>query len=272
VYLAAFESGQYNINSKLKDEPIEITQKGKDEVWKPENYNQEFTGEMPLFRALTRSKNVPTIHLGMDVGVEKVMRAAARSGLDKAPPAFPAMMLGSMSLAPIEVAQMYNTLANSGYRTPLRSVRAVLDEQGQPLQRFSLEVEEVFDNDSMTQLNSLLHLVTQKGTARSLQGRLPNFSVAGKTGTSNDYRDAWFSGFSGDLSTVVWVGNDDNQDTGLTGSSGALPIWADTQGENDVLLPAKKSVVENQEFITCSFGLPESDEKDRGGFFDWLKD
>ena len=306
VYLAAFETGNYSINSTLKDEPIEIVQKGKDEVWKPENYNKEFSGQMPLFSALARSKNVPTVHLGMEVGVEKVMQAAARSGLEKTPLAYPAMMLGSMSLAPIEVAQMYNTLANSGYRTPLRSVRAVLDEQGQPLQRFPLEVEEVFDNDSMTQLNSLLHLVTQKGTGRRLQSLMPNFPVAGKTGTSNDYRDAWFSGFSGDLSTVVWVGSDDNHNTGLTGSSGALPIWGDimkqvaqipfaltpndnldmlqfdfstgylmkdcTRGENDVLLPAKLTVHEQAEFIRCSLGqqVPTKDE-DKGGFFDWLR-
>ena len=306
VYLAAFESGNYTINSTLKDQPIEITQKGRDEVWKPENYNKEFSGEMPLFSALARSKNVPTVHLGMEVGVDKVMQTAARAGLDETPPAFPAMMLGSMSLAPIEVAQMYNTLANSGYRTPLRSVRAVVDEQGQPLKRFPLEVEVVFDNESMMQLNSLLHLVTQKGTGRRLQSLIPNFSVAGKTGTSNDYRDAWFAGFSGDLSTVVWVGADDNHDTGLTGSSGALPIWADimkqvaqipfaltpsdnlemlqfdftsgylmkdcTQGENDVILPAKRKVLEQTEFIQCTQDKqrPIKDDE-KGGFLDWLR-
>ena len=304
VYLAAFESGNYTINSILKDQPIEITQKGRDEVWKPENYNKEFSGVMPLFSALSRSKNVPTVHLGMEVGVDKVMQTAARAGLDETPPAFPAMMLGSMSLAPIEVAQMYNTLANSGYRTPLRSVRAVVDEQGQPLKRFPLKVEEIFDNESMMQLNSLLHLVTQKGTGRRLQSIMPNFSVAGKTGTSNDYRDAWFAGFSGDLSTVVWVGADDNHDTGLTGSSGALPIWADimkqvaqipfaltpsdslemlqfdftsgylmkdcTQGENDVILPATKDVLEQVEFIQCTLGQQKSTDE-KGGFLDWLR-
>ena len=306
VYLAAFESGNYTINSTLKDQPIEITQKGRDEVWKPENYNKEFSGEMPLFSALARSKNVPTVHLGMEVGVDKVMQTAARAGLDETPAAFPAMMLGSMSLAPIEVAQMYNTLANSGYRTPLRSVRAVVDEQGQPLKRFPLEVEEVFDNESMMQLNSLLHLVTQKGTGRRLQSLIPNFSVAGKTGTSNDYRDAWFAGFSGDLSTVVWVGADDNHDTGLTGSSGALPIWADimkqvaqipfaltpsdnlemmqfdftsgylmkdcSHGENDVILPAKRIVLEQTEFIQCTQDKqrPIKDDE-KGGFLDWLR-
>ena len=200
---------------------------------------------------------------------------------------------------------MYNTLANSGYRTPLRSVRAVLDDQGKPLKRFSLKVEEVFDKDSMTQLNSLLHLVTQKGTGRRLQRIMPDFPVAGKTGTSNDYHDAWFSGFSGDLSTVVWVGTDDNQNTGLTGSSGALPIWGEimeklaqipfavtpndnlemmqfdfasgylmkdcSHGENDVLLPAKREVAEQEEFIQCTLGQPQPKEEEKDGFFDWLR-
>jgi penicillin-binding protein 1B len=285
VYLAAFESGNYHINSMLKDQPIEITQRGRDEIWKPENYNQEFSGEMPLYRALALSKNVPTVHLGMEVGVDKVMNAVARSGLDKTPPAYPAMMLGSLSLSPLEVSQLYNTLANNGYRTPLRAVRAVLDENGEPLQRFALQVEEVITPEAVTQLNSLLHLVTHKGTARRLQLLIPDLALAGKTGTSNDYRDAWFAGFSGDLSTVVWVGNDDNSDTGLTGSSGALPIWAKlmrsaaqvpfatvlpdslslqqyefetgyrmencTQTENDVILPAREIGHAQELLIRC---------------------
>ncbi|MBT8142497.1 MAG: penicillin-binding protein 1B [Gammaproteobacteria bacterium] len=300
VYLAALESGEFEINTILKDQPIEVKQYGMDEVWMPENYNKEFSGKMPLYKALALSKNVPTVHLGMQVGVDKVMQAATKTGLDEVPPSYPAMMLGSLSLAPVEVAQMYNTLANNGYRTPLRSVRAVLNENGEPLQRFSLEVNKVVDSDAMIQLNSILHLVTQKGTAQRLQRLIPDFSLAGKTGTSNDYRDAWFAGFSGDVSTVVWVGNDQNADTGLTGSSGALPIWATvmqkaarvpfattpsenlvmtqfefdsgyrmqgcSQTERDVILPARPSVLQQEVMIRCQVMNDESAaERERGG-------
>lgn len=313
VYLSALETGRYEINSILNDVPIEVSQKGRDEIWKPENYDKEFSGQMPLFRALAQSKNVPTVHLGMEIGVDKVMQTVTRMGLEKEPPAFPAMMLGSLSLAPIEVAQLYNTLANNGYRTPLRSVRAVLDETGQPLQRFSLNVEEVAPAEAVTQLNSILHLVTQKGTGQRLKYLMPDFSLAGKTGTSNDYRDAWFAGFSGDLTTVVWVGSDDNKDTGLTGASGALPIWANimqnaaqvpyatvpsdslemlqfdfesgyrmqdcSQTENDVILPARQSVLEQENLIRCEFFddpigelINPDNSRKKGGVLEWLKD
>lgn len=309
VYLAAFESGKYNINSSLKDEPIELTQKNG-EVWKPENYSKTFSGEMPLFRALAQSKNVPTVALGLDVGVAKVMQVAADMGLEKTPPPFPAMMLGSLNLAPIDVAQMYNSLANIGYRTPLRTVRAVLDESGEPLKRYKLEVKEVAENEAVIKLNSILNLVTREGTARSLKRRIPGRVLAGKTGTSDDYRDAWFAGFSGDVNTVVWVGNDENQSMGLTGASGALPIWASVMKEvalqdyqhalpeslsltnfdmetgylkkgcpDGVQLPASKEVMEQEAYITCSYGDLESLEgeseeegkKKKRSLLDWFR-
>jgi len=294
VYLAAFESGDYQINSTLKDEPIELVQRNG-EVWRPENFNKEFSGSMPLFRALAQSKNVPTVSLGLEVGVDNVMQVATNMGLDETPPAFPAMMLGSLSLAPIEVAQMYNSLANLGYRTPLRTVRAVLDETGQPLKRYKLKVKEVVKNESVIKLNSILNLVTREGTGKSLQRRIPNLVLAGKTGTSDDYRDAWFAGFSGDINTVVWVGNDNNSSTGLTGSNGALPIWSGVMKNiakqdyqhalpdtlkltnfdfetgyqkkgcpDGIFLPAEEAITQQEAYITCSYdNLDDSEVTDQ---------
>ena len=304
VYLAAFENGKYQVNTALKDEPIELVQKNGD-IWKPENYNKKFSGEMPLFRALSQSKNIPTVSLGLDIGVDKVMQMAADMGLENTPPAFPAMLLGSLNLAPVEVAQMYNSLANIGYRTPLRSVRAVLDETGEPLKRYKLKVKEVVKNESVIKLNSILNLVTREGTAGSLQRTIPKRVLAGKTGTSDDYRDSWFAGFSGDVNTVVWVGNDDNESTGLTGASGALPIWTSVMKEialqdyqhalpeeliltsfdfetgyrkvgcpDGIMLPATKAVMEQESYITCTYGDArpvDATEEEKRSILDWFR-
>ncbi len=121
---------------------------------------------------------------------------------------------------------MYNTLANGGFRSPLRVVRAVIDEGGKPLRAPELEVTEAAPTDAIYALDRMLIEVFERGTARpALKSLPPTLVVAGKTGTSNDYRDSWFAGFSGGHLIVVWMGHDDNTPTGLTGTTGALPVW-----------------------------------------------
>jgi penicillin-binding protein 1B len=147
-------------------------------------------------------------------------------GLDEAPNAFPSMLLGAANLNPIQVAQMYNTLANGGFRSPLRAVRAVVDEHGKPLKAPQLEVAEAAPADAIYALDRMMIEVFNRGTGRPARRSLPaTLVVAGKTGTSNDYRDSWFAGFSGGHLIVVWMGHDDNSPTGLTGTTGALPAW-----------------------------------------------
>ncbi len=197
VYLAALQSGRYTPASVVMDEPIEFKLESGD-VWKPNNYDKKVHGPVTLVRGLTQSYNLATVNLGLDVGLGPVAKTYVQLGLDEAPPKYPSILLGTAQLNPVEVAQMYNTLANGGFRSPLRAVRAVIDEQGKALKAPELEVTEAAPAEAVYTLNRMLIEVFERGTARPAKKALPpGLVVAGKTGTSNDYRDSWFAGFSG---------------------------------------------------------------------------
>jgi penicillin-binding protein 1B len=141
------------------------------------------------------------------------------------------VLLGALDVSPLEVAQLYNAFANGGFSTPLRAVRAVVDADGMPLQSFALEITPVADPQAVYQVNRMLVQVMERGSGASSRAYLPSgLVVAGKTGTSSDYRDSWFAGFSGSHLAVVWIGYDDNAPTGLTGSSGSLAVWGRLMG------------------------------------------
>jgi penicillin-binding protein 1B len=230
VYLAALESGRYTPASTVIDEPVALKLDNGD-LWKPGNYDQKIHGPVTMVRALTQSYNLATVNLGMDVGLGPVTKTYVKLGLDEAPPRYPSILLGAAQLNPVEVAQMYNTLANGGFRSPLRAVRAVVDEAGKPLKAPELEVTEAAPAEAVYTLNRMLIEVFNRGTARAaLRSLPPGLVVAGKTGTSNDYRDSWFAGFSGGHLIVVWMGHDDNAPTGLTGTTGALQAWTRLMG------------------------------------------
>ncbi len=230
IYLAAIETGRYHAASIVEDSPIEV-KLANGQKWRPQNITQEVFGPVPLVRALSQSMNLATVHLGMEVGLPLVTREFTKLGLEKEPPRLPALLLGALDVSPLEVAQMYNGLANGGFRTPLRAVRAVVDAQGKPLQAFPLEIAQLADPAAVYQVNRMLVEVMNKGTGRAARARIPaGLVVAGKTGTSSDYRDSWFAGFSGSHLAVVWIGYDDNSPTGLTGSSGALAVWSQLMG------------------------------------------
>jgi penicillin-binding protein 1B len=225
VYLAALETGRYTPASVVQDAPVEI-KLPNGQTWKPGNYDRKVRGPVPIVRALTQSLNLATVNLGMEVGLGRVAKAFVQLGLEEAPPEYPSMLLGAANLNPVQVAQMYNTLANGGFRSPLRAVRAVIDEEGKPLKAPELEVAEAAPAEAVYQLDRMLIEVFERGTGRPARNLLPaSLVVAGKTGTSNDYRDSWFAGFSGGHLIVVWMGHDDNTPTGLTGTTGALPAW-----------------------------------------------
>jgi penicillin-binding protein 1B len=158
-----------------------------------------------------------------------VAETLQRLGLETPPTLNPSLLLGTVEMTPLEVVQIYTSLANGGFRARLRAVHAVLDEQGRPLKSFKVQVEEAAPSAAVYQLDRMLTLVTTHGTGRDAALRLPRGTVvAGKTGTSSDTRDSWFAGFTGSYLSVAWVGYDDNRVTGLTGAAGALPVWADT--------------------------------------------
>ena len=231
VYLAAIQTGRYTLASSIDDSKI-IVQLDNGDVWAPTNFNGEAHGEVSLLRALVESFNMATVRLGMEINVGNVADLLYRLGIPKRPEPYPSLLLGAVELAPIEVAQVYNTLANGGFRTPLRGVRSVVDAAGKPLERYPIEIIEAADPADVYQLNQGLIEVINRGTGRGARGRLPGKLVAaGKTGTSDEFRDSWFAGFTGKHVMVVWVGYDDNRSTGLTGAGGALRIWADIASE-----------------------------------------
>ncbi|MCC2617414.1 penicillin-binding protein 1B [Aestuariibacter halophilus] len=229
IYLTALEDpGNYNLATPLADEPIALKSSyGK--RWEPQNADRKFRGRVPLVEALTRSLNVPTVSLGMTLGLPVVADAIARLGVDADVPLYPALTLGAVDLSPLSVNQMYQTIANEGRYVPLHAVSAVLSPQDDLLWRFDTPAEQRFDEKASYLLNYALHKVTREGTAKALDGRFPEINMAGKTGTTDDYRDSWFSGYDKYTLTTAWVGDDDNQPTGLTGASGALQVFIDYQ-------------------------------------------
>ncbi len=226
IYLAALESGRYSLASPIDDTAIDVPLEGG-RVWSPKNFTDEAHGTVSLLRALTESFNMATVRLGLDIGAEHVAELLGRLGLERTPKAYPSLLLGALDLTPFEVAQIYNSLANGGFRAPLRALNAVLDVDGEPLRRYPLQISAASDPAAVYQLNQALVQVIERGTARSARSWLPReLTVAGKTGTSDEFRDSWFAGFTGDHLAVVWVGADNNAPTGLTGAAGALQIWA----------------------------------------------
>lgn len=227
VYLTALERpSQYTLTSWLADEPLSV--KGADgQVWEPRNYDRRAHGSIYLYQGLASSYNLSTARLGLEVGVDNVLKTVRRLGAEHDWPDYPSMLLGAGSLSPLQVATLYQTIANGGFNTPLRGIRSVLAADGQPLKGYPYEVQQRFDPGPIHLLQEALRRVMREGTGRSVYSQLPaSLELAGKTGTSNDSRDSWFAGFSQDLLAVVWMGRDDNGATPLTGASGALQVWA----------------------------------------------
>ena len=228
VYLTALEQpNRYTLTTPVKDLPIKVKD-GRGGVWEPGNYDGKSRGEVPLYEALAKSYNQAATHTGMDVGVSNVMRTIRRLGVERRLPNYPSMILGSASLTPIEIAAMYQTIASGGFRMPIRAIDAVMDASGKPLRRYSLSVERVVDPAPMELLRQSMVSAMREGTGqRAYWSISKDISLAGKSGTTNDLRDSWFAGFSGNMMAVVWLGNDDNSPAKLTGSSGALRVWTD---------------------------------------------
>ena len=228
VYLAALETGRYNAATVIEDAPLEL-KLGDGSVWAPQNFEHRFYGLVPMARALAESMNLATVRMGLNVGLPHVADTLRQLGLTTPPTLNPSLLLGTVEMTPLEVLQMYTTLANGGFRARLRTVNAVLDAQGRPLKSFKVQVEAAAPPAAVYELDRMLTLVTTHGTAREASARLRHgLVIAGKTGTSSDTRDSWFAGFTGSDVAVVWVGYDDNRPTGLTGALGALPVWTET--------------------------------------------
>ncbi|MFZ5765051.1 MAG: penicillin-binding protein 1B [Thermodesulfobacteriota bacterium] len=224
VFLTALMNG-YTLATPLEDSRVSLKNSGGGR-WSPANYDRREHGTVPLIEALAFSYNLATVRTGMAIGVKKVVETAKKLGAEGDFPAYPSFLLGSGQMTPLAVAQMYQTFAAGGFHVPQRAISAVLSADNKVVQRYGLAVEQRFDPLPVFLVNSGMQRVTSEGTAAGLVRYLPvGTGAAGKTGTSDDLKDSWFAGFTGDRLAVVWVGTDDNRPTGLTGSGGAMVVW-----------------------------------------------
>ncbi len=228
VFLAALEAktpegDNYNANTVLLDKPFTYEYEGQS--WSPRNYDKKFRGEVPMYVALKNSLNVPTAKLGLEVGLSNIIDVARRAGITSEMKEFPSLTLGAFEIAPIEVAQSYLAFPRMGTNLKLHTVKQVQSLSGEILYENPRDLEQVFSPITTADLVSMMKQTVETGTARRI--RLMGFphEAAGKTGTTSDTKDAWFAGFTPQVLTISWVGYDDNTPTGLTGSSGALPLW-----------------------------------------------
>jgi len=230
VYLAAFERTEHGgpviqPNSMLDDEPFEWAY--DNQVWSPTNYKGEYFGRVTVRHALEESLNAATARLARDVGIDAVRDMAERLGITSPLPAVPSLALGAAEVSPFEVAQAYSVLANQGLKATALSVKRVVDRAGNPIERNPIKIERVIDPQAVYLVTHVMEGVIDHGTGQGARRMGFTRPAAGKTGTTNDYRDAWFAGFTPDLVSVVWVGFDQRKPVGLAGSQAALPIWTD---------------------------------------------
>ncbi|WP_290614115.1 penicillin-binding protein 1B [Arsukibacterium sp. UBA3155] len=226
IYLEALnQPGRFSLASILQDQPLSLRSNNED--WQPQNFDKTFRGPVNLVTALTDSLNVPTVRLGLQLGMPAISDGLRKLGLNRRVSLHPAALLGAVELSPMEVSQLYQTIANDGVYQMLATVQAVTDQDGHRLYHRSGERYSRYPPSSIYLLQHALISATQTGTAKALQYAMPTTVFAGKTGTSSDYRDSWFSGFDQQTLVTIWLGRDDNKPIGLTGSSGALPLFID---------------------------------------------
>jgi penicillin-binding protein 1B len=262
VYLTALaRPHEFNLLTAIDDDELEVPQPNGT-VWEPKNYDNDYHGWVDLHYALSQSYNIPTVKIALQVGMPAVAHTIRRLGFTREVPPLPAVALGAIDMAPIEVAQLYNTLATGGYHSPLLAIREVTTQQGKSLGHYALRSRAVFPEGPVYLLNWALERVMHHGTGTGAYRYLPReLRVAGKTGTTNDLRDSWFAGFSGNRVAVVWVGRDDNQPGKLSGAAGALPLWARIMRDSEPQSFAP-TVPEDVEFFPFDVTDNEHDDGD----------
>jgi len=230
VYLAAFaatdvDGGRVTAATTIDDAPLTVDMSGTS--WTPSNYDGRFRGPVTAHRALRDSLNVPAVRLARYIGLDRVVETARACGIESPLEPYPSLALGAREVTPLELAGAYGTLANGGIRVRPRLIEEIRDRDGRRIERRDPAYRRVVDARPTFVLNQVLTDVLDGGTARSARALGWDGRSAGKTGTTDDDRDAWFVGYTPKILALVWVGFDDNARTGLTGASGALPIWVD---------------------------------------------
>lgn len=228
IYLTALSNPeQFRLNTPINNQPITINVKGSP-PWQPRNYDKKYSGSVMLMDALARSLNIPTVNIGMKLGLSKVIDTQKAMGWNNVEiPKVPAMLLGAYTISPYDVTKLYQTIANQGGRIELTTVDTIADRQGNIIYQHDKTAKQVVPQEAAFQTLFAMQQTVERGTARSLQNDYADLRLAGKTGTTNDARDTWFVGIDGKNISTVWLGRDDNGETKLTGASGALQIYKD---------------------------------------------
>lgn len=224
IYATALERG-LTPASLLVDNPVIFTDAGLDRVWKPENYEEKFYGPITLREALTYSRNLATVKLLDQVGIRNVTDFASRIGIRSPLTRDLSLALGSSGVSLLELTSAYGVFANQGVRVEPALIASVTDNTGRVLESRDISPQQVVSKEIAYVVTNILEDVVQRGTAR--RARAVGRPVAGKTGTTNEFTDAWFVGFTPNLSAGIWVGFDDNRPLGdrEAGGTAALPIW-----------------------------------------------
>lgn len=222
--MALAQPSRWNLASMLDDVPITLHQPGS-KAWSPSNDDHIAHGQVPMVEALAKSYNLASVHLGLQLGVDRVAKFLRSFGLDNVP-ANPSLLLGAIDLSPFQVTQLYQYFAADGHALPLSTLRGITDAQGRAIKRYAVQPGHGEYQSAERLTRWAMQQVAEYGTAASLaDSSLAYLHVAGKTGTSDGQRDSWFAGFTGEHLAVVWVGRDDNKPTGLWGATGALRVW-----------------------------------------------
>jgi len=227
VALAAFASGaeELTLASELLDAPLRLLLPSGS--WRPANYDRRFRGRVTVREALEKSLNVPIARLALQVGLPRVVDTARALGIESPMAPEPSLALGAFEVSLFEITRAYAVLAASGVRARPRMLLLATDERGVPLEARPVERSAVFDPAAVASVTEALEGAVDRGTGRGLRAQGFRGRLAGKTGTSNSFRDAWFVGYTPALAVGVWVGFDDGTSLGLTGARGALPVFAE---------------------------------------------
>ena len=234
VYSTAIQSGR-PASYILDDSPIEVPQMDSTKPWIPANFDLKFDGPIPMRKALYESRNLPAIKLGMEIGEESIVAMAKRFGITTPVPPYPSINIGSADVYPIEMIAAYSTFANLGVRTSANPIIRVEDSKGKVLWQPEAQHEQVLSRDEAWLMVSMMKDVLTKGSAAgSVRGAGFELPAGGKTGTTNDYGDVWFIGFTADLVAGVWMGLDNPQKIMANAQGGRLAAPAGTSFMREV--------------------------------------
>ena len=236
LYLAALATGRYTWWTQVEDKRLRFQVGGQ--IWEPENYDRRTHGVVHLYEAMAKSYNLATVAVAQDIGFDRVGDTLRQLGVKRPFTMHPATALGALELSPFEVSRLYQPIASQGRSSELGVVLAVMDQNDQLMKRFNQDTEVPFTDAVLAVTLDGMTKTPKIGTARAAQAVFPNLNFAAKTGTTNQQKDSWYVGITGDYASTIWLGDDENVPLSITGSSGAQKVWIDfTKNVNPRSLP-----------------------------------